>query len=77
MKIKGDFGESISGVGQGGARWQGVQMEDEDKGTGHCVVHRAADGGGAGEAEHPYLVKRRTMGEGGEGKIKRTKDHGR
>ena len=47
MKIKGDFGESISGVGQGGARWQGVQMEDEDKGTGHCVVHRAADGGGA------------------------------
>ena len=68
MKVKGDFGESISGVDQGGARWQGTQKEGQDKDTDHCVVPRADDGGGVGKAEHPYLVTGRTRGEEGEAK---------
>ena len=67
-KVKGDFGESISGVCQGGARWQGVQKGDKDKDTDHYVVHRTDDGGGVGRAEHPYLGKGRTMVR--EGKVK-------
>lgn len=68
MKVEGNFGESISGVGQGGARWQGTRKEDQDKDTDHCVVPRADDGGGAGKAEHPHLVTGRTRGEEGEAK---------
>ena len=68
MKVEGNFGESISGVGQGGARWQGTRKEDQDKDTDHCVVPRADDGGGAGQAGHPYLVTGRTRGEEGEAK---------
>lgn len=67
-KVKGSFGESISGVGQGGARPQGVQEGVKDTDTDPKWF------GGWGQvekkAEH-YLVKVGTVGEG-TGKVKRT-----